>query len=181
MVPATTSVFIMDQNRRKVLRIQTIHYISLKISPYPVMAFLYLISIIGDNAFGINKTLMNTFSTRNMDYLEMIFNSLRVVEYAFGVLSFADDHEPDTKDMQENNRNLCYLHNLIRLRYPTTHNNLMDLEDKNQDVIPGAWRKDRVLLDVYHERARNVGTQGGRQIRKYLSHYFTLKAGSVPW
>jgi hypothetical protein len=46
---------------------------------------------------------------------------------------------------------------------------------------PRAWRNDKVLLDVYHERARNTGTQEGRQIRRYLGHYFTSKAGSVPW
>jgi len=73
------------------------------------------------------------------------------------------------------------LHNLIRLRFPATQNNLMDLEDQNQDVIPWAWRNDRVLLDVYHERARYIGTQEERQIRRYLSHYFNSKAGSVPW
>jgi hypothetical protein len=55
------------------------------------------------------------------------------------------------------------------------------LEDQNQNVISGAWRNDKVLLDVYHERARNTGTQEGRQIRRYLGHYFTSKAGSVPW
>ena len=73
------------------------------------------------------------------------------------------------------------LHNLIRLRYPAAHKNLMDLEDENMNVIPGAWRNDKVLLDVYHERARNTGTQEGRQIRRYLVHYFTSNAGSVPW
>jgi len=45
MIPATTPVFIMDQNWRKVLRFQTIHFITLKISPYPVMTFLSLISL----------------------------------------------------------------------------------------------------------------------------------------
>jgi hypothetical protein len=49
----------------------------------------------------------------------------------------------------------------------------MDLEDKNQNVIPGAWRNDKVLLDVYHERAKNTETQEGRLIRRYLGHYFT--------
>jgi hypothetical protein len=73
------------------------------------------------------------------------------------------------------------LHNLIRLRYPATHNNLMDLEDQNQNVIPGAWRNDKVLLDAYHGRASNTGTQEGRQIRRYLGHYSTSKAVSVPW
>ena len=55
------------------------------------------------------------------------------------------------------------------------------LEEQNQNVIPGAWRNDKVLLDVYHERARNTGTQEGRPIRRYLGHYFTSKAFSVPW
>jgi len=73
------------------------------------------------------------------------------------------------------------LHNLIRLRYTATLNNLMDLEDQSQDFIPGAWRNDRVFLDVYHERARIIGSQEGRQIRRYLSHYFTSKADSVTW
>ena len=73
------------------------------------------------------------------------------------------------------------LHNLIRLRYPATHNNLIDLGDQNQNVIPGVWRNDKVLLDVYHEKARNTGTQVRSQIRRYLGHFFTSKAGSVPW
>ena len=45
--------------------------------------------IIGDNAFGINKTLMNPFSIRNMNYHKRIINyrlsrARRVVEKAFG-------------------------------------------------------------------------------------------------
>ena len=40
----------------------------------------------------------------------------------------------------------------------------MDVEDQNQDVIPGAWRNDKVLLDVYHEKARNAGTKEGGKL-----------------
>ncbi|KAJ4934775.1 hypothetical protein JOQ06_007557 [Pogonophryne albipinna] len=117
--------------------------------------------IVGDNAFGINKSLMNPFPIRNMEHHGRIFNyrlsrARRVVENAFGILAH-------------------------KLRYPATHNNMMDLEEQNLNVIPGAWRNDKVLLDVYHERARNTGTQEGRQISRYLGHYFTSKAGSVPW
>jgi len=68
----------------------------------PVLYF-----IIGDNAFGINKTLMNPFSIRNMDFHERIFNyRLLRVRRVVGsrkciwhsgtqVQSFADDHEPE--------------------------------------------------------------------------------------
>ena len=48
--------------------------------------------IIGDKAFGINKTLMNPFAIRNIYYHAKIFNyrlsrARRVVEHAFGNLA----------------------------------------------------------------------------------------------
>ena len=48
--------------------------------------------IVGDNALGINKSLMNPFSIRNMEHHERIFNyrlsrARRVVENAFGILA----------------------------------------------------------------------------------------------
>ncbi|KAJ4932852.1 hypothetical protein JOQ06_029692 [Pogonophryne albipinna] len=147
--------------------------------------------IVGDNAFGINKSLMNPFLIRNMEHHDRIFNyrlsrARRVVENAFGILAHkfrvllrTMNQRPGT--CRKIITTCVILHNLIRLRYPATHNNMMDLEEQNLNVIPGAWRNDKVLLDVYHERARNTGTQEGRQIRRYLGHYFTSKAGSVPW
>ena len=134
---------------------------------------------------------MNPFSIRNMEHHERIFNyrlsrARRVVENAFGILAHkfrvllrTMNQRPET--CRKIITACVILHNLIRLRYPATHNNLMDLEDQNHNVIPGSWRNDTVLHDVNHERARNTGTQEGRQIRRYLAHYFTSKAGSVPW
>ncbi|XP_071058858.1 uncharacterized protein [Pseudochaenichthys georgianus] len=147
--------------------------------------------IVGDNAFGINKSLMNPFPIRNMEHHDRIFNyrlsrARRVVENAFGILAHkfrvllrTMNQRPGT--CRKIITTCVILHNLIRLRYPATHNNMIDLEEQNLNVIPGAWRNDKVLLDVYHERARNTGTQEGRQMRRYLGHYFTSKAGSVPW
>ena len=48
--------------------------------------------IIGDNAFGINETLINPFSIRYMDYYERIFNyrlsrARRIAEKAFAILA----------------------------------------------------------------------------------------------
>ena len=48
--------------------------------------------IVGDNAFGINKRLMNPFAIRNMEHHERIFNNRlsrarHVVENAFGILA----------------------------------------------------------------------------------------------
>jgi hypothetical protein len=129
---------------------------------------------------------MNPFAIRNMEHHERIFNyrlcrASRLEENAFGILVHkcrvllrTMNQRPET--CRKIITTCVILHNLIRLRYPATHNNLMDFEDQNQDVIPGAWRNDKVLLDVYHERTRNTGTQDGRQFRRYLGHYFTSKA-----
>ena len=102
--------------------------------------------IIGNNALGINKTLMNPFSIRNIDCHERIFNyslsrAWRVVENAFDILAhqFRVCWRPWTRDQRHTGKLIAtcvILHNLIRLRYPVPHNNLMD---QNQDVIPGAW------------------------------------------
>ena len=147
--------------------------------------------IVGDNAFGINRSLMNPFSIRNMGYHERIFNYRlsrvrRVVENAFGILAHKFQDLLGTMNQRPE---MCrkvvttcvILHNLIRLRYPANHKYRMDSEDKNKNVIPGAWRKDKVLLDVFHEKARNAGTREGRQIRRCLGHYFSSNAGSVSW
>jgi hypothetical protein len=89
-------------------------------------------------------------------------NAFGILAHKFRVLLRTMNQRPET--CRKIITTFVILHNLIRLRYPATHNTLMDLEDQNQNVIPGAWRNDKVLLDVYHERARNTGTQEGRQI-----------------
>jgi hypothetical protein len=72
--------------------------------------------IVGDNAFGINKRLMNPFAIRHMEHHERIFNyrlsrARRVVENAFGILT----HKfrvllrtmNQARDTQKNHHNLC--------------------------------------------------------------------------
>jgi hypothetical protein len=104
--------------------------------------------IVGDNAFEINKHLINPFAIRNMEHHERIFNyrlyrARRVEENAFGILAHkfrvllrTMNQRPET--CREIITTCVILHNLISLRYPATRNNLMDLEDQNQNVIPEA-------------------------------------------
>ena len=132
---------------------------------------------------GINKSLMNPFSIRNMEHRERIFNyklsrARRVVENAFGILAhkfrvLLHNNEPETS--RKIIKTCVILHNLIRLRYPANPNYLMDLEDQNQNVIRGEWKNNKVLLDVCHKKARNTVTQEGRTIIRYLGHHFYPK------
>jgi hypothetical protein len=113
------------------------------------------------------------FTMRGHGTLELRCSGESVVKYSLMVLHVSDDKRVHQALVDPKSIVPYYvvttcviLHNLISLKYPATHNNLMDLEDQNQNVIPGAWRNGKVLLDVYHERASNTGTQEGRQIRR---------------
>ena len=89
---------------------------------------------------------MNPFSIRNIEHHERIFNyrlsrARCVVENAFGILAHklrvllrTMNQRPET--CRKITTTCVIPHNLIRLRYPATHNNLMNLEDHNLNVIP---------------------------------------------
>ena len=84
--------------------------------------------IVGDNAFGINKRLMNPFAIRNMEHHERIFNyrlcrARRLEENAFGILVHKFRVLLRTLNQRsETCRKIIttcvILNNLIRLRYP---------------------------------------------------------------
>ena len=103
--------------------------------------------IVGDNAFSISMNLMNPFSQRKMNHNERLFNyrlsrARRVVENAFGILAHKFRILLRTLIKKpETCRKIItcvILHNLIRIRYPACHRNLMDLEYQNLNVTPGA-------------------------------------------
>ena len=105
--------------------------------------------IIGDDAFALHKWLMKPFYSNFMEHDECIFNyrlsrARRRVENAFGILAnrfWAQlstlGQEPETVKVIVM---VCVcLHNLLRMRYPSAQNDVVDREDANHNVIPGAW------------------------------------------
>jgi hypothetical protein len=84
----------------------------------------------------------------------------RVVENAFGILGnrfgclfTTMKHEPK---MVECIVLACVcLHNIMRVRYPHDQNILLDHEDNNHVVIPGAWRQGVNMDDMQHVRGGN--------------------------
>ena len=64
---------------------------------------------------------------------------------------------------------------------PALHNGIADVEDDQQNVVPGAWRQLAQLEDVQHVQRGNRGTMAGERQRDTLRHYFNNPVGAVPW
>ena len=96
---------------------------------------------LSDDAFGLRTYIMKPYSQRNY----RISRGRRVVENAFGILAqrwqillTTMQHDPETIRLIVE-ACVC-LHNLMRTRYPALQNAVLDMEDVNHKVIPGAWR-----------------------------------------
>lgn len=134
---------------------------------------------------------MKPYSQRGMSYEERIFNyrlsrSRRVVENAFGLLANRFQimltimrHLPSTIRLIVTSA--MVLHNLMRIRYPTMQNNLVDREDPNHNIIPGAWRQHHNLVHTEKTIVPNADNREGKKLRNLLKHWCSSEAGSVPW
>jgi len=147
--------------------------------------------LIGDDAFALKSWMMKPFSRRNMADDERIFNyrlsrARRIVENAFGILAnrfgcllTSLRQKPETVVSMV--MSCCCLHNLMRLRYPTLQNAVVDDENVAHQVIPGAWRDDAHLDDMDIQRGGNFTTREAKKQRLYLKHYYNSPVGAVPW
>ena len=74
------------------------------------------------------------------------------------------------------------LHNLMRMRMPVNNRNRnMDMEDADNNLIPGEWRKDADLLPMDARRQGDRDLEDAKRQRQLLTEYFNCEAGSVPW
>ena len=94
---------------------------------------------------------MKPLALRNMTRQQRIYNyrlsrARRIVENAFGILAsrfrcLLTTMPTKTNTVESLVLACCCLHNLMRIRYPTTQNNMLDHEDPvTHQVNPGAWR-----------------------------------------
>ena len=148
--------------------------------------------IAGDDAFALRSWLMKPFSKRNLSDDERIFNyrlsrARRIVENAFGILAHRFQCLLTTLKQRPKTVTsivlacIC-LHNLMRIRYPKQQNTEVDQEDQHHNIIPGAWRLDKPLLQLQQQCVRgNRITRLSKMQRLYLCAYYNSDAGSVPW
>lgn len=146
---------------------------------------------LGDDAFALRTYMMKPYALRGMAKEQSVYNyrisrARRVVENAFGIM--ANRWRILLGCMQQGPEvvrlitEVCVvLHNLMRIRYPGQQNVLLDAEDPDHNLVPGAWRNDANMHDVGNVVAPNRDTKRGKQLREYLKLYFNSPAGSVPW
>ena len=147
--------------------------------------------ILADDAFALTPSLMKPYSHRNLAPEERIFNyrlsrGRRVVENAFGILSnrfrvmlTTMAHRPGTIRLIVST--CVILHNLMRIRYPTVQNNVLDVELQNGDFIAGEWREGRQMADCHGGTGGNRDLRAGKDQRRLLTHWLNSKVGSIPW
>ena len=145
---------------------------------------------IGDDAFGMKTWLLKPFSKRGLTREERIFNyrlsrARRVVENTFGILvqrfrclRTTLQQRPET--VARIAKACVCLHNLMRIRYPRHSNFLLDDEDVEHNLVPGAWR-DNVMMEDLQAIGGNVDTREAKEVRLYLKHYINGSAGAVSW
>jgi hypothetical protein len=147
--------------------------------------------LVADDAFALKTWLMKPFAKRNMPDSERIFNyrlsrARRIVENAFGILAQRFGCLLTTMRQQpEAVSNIvlacCTLHNLLRIRYPVVNIGLIDAEDNEHHLVPGAWRNGVNMHDMENVAGGNLATKVAKRQRLYLTHYYNSPAGAVHW
>ena len=146
--------------------------------------------IVGDDAFAMKPWLMKPYSHRSQLRHERIFSyrlsrARRVVENAFGILAmkfrlFAGHMLQQTKNVKVITMAGCVLHNLCLVRNPIPRN-LVDHEDGQNNLVPGAWREDVVPFQTVAAAVGHNFSRDAKNMREYLAHYYTSPTGAVPW
>lgn len=108
----------------------------------------------------------------------------RVAENAFGILASRFQVVLTTMNHLTGTVRLlttgCIcLHNLMRMRYPRMQNRLIDKEDRQRNLVPGAWRAGRNVRDCLVVQGPNIDSREGKMIRNLIKHWFNSPAGGV--
>jgi hypothetical protein len=147
--------------------------------------------IIGDDAFALKESMMKPFSASPLPLPERVFNyrlsrARRCVENAFGILANrfgcllrAMRQKPET--VEDIVLACVCLHNLLGSQRIGENIRLVDREDQNHDVVPGAWRATAAMDDMERRLRGNNDSQVAKLQRLYLKHYYNGTAGAVPW
>ena len=145
--------------------------------------------LVGDDIFSLRTYLMKPYGATNLEREYHIYNyrlsrARRVVEHVgilanrFQVLLTTMNHHHGTARLIVK---ACVLLHNMRSRYPVLQNRLVDVQDANGNMQPGAWRQGRNLDDTRFVQAPNRASKEGKKQRNLQRHWCNSPAGAVPW
>lgn len=147
--------------------------------------------LVGDDAFSLTVNMMKPYGQRDLSREQRVMNyrlsrARRVSENAFGILTnrfqilaSKMNHLPSTARLIV--KTCCILHNLMRMRYPSMNNALVDQAEKLNNPVLGAWRRGLNLYDTVIVTGNNTQNKEGKKTRNLLKHWCNSEVGSVPW
>ena len=105
-------------------------------------------------------------------------NAFGIMSIRFRVLTTTQRHSPEVATLVTSI--FCVLHNIIRDRYPLMQAPMLDREDQDHNLIPGAWRTGYEMQDINWNLGGNISKKRAKGQRDLLKLYYS-DIGSVPW
>ena len=150
-------------------------------------------AIVGDDAFALDEHMLKPFNRQKMDRTQQIFNyrlsrARRCSENAFGILAsrfrlFLNHiHAYPENAAVFILAGVC-LHNFLRQRCGRSYTppGSVDVEDANQQVVPGDWRQiPGAVNNLPPTKARN-SSDVAKANRLVMADYLVSEEGAVPW
>jgi len=146
---------------------------------------------LGDDAFALRTSFTKPYPDRAHSRSHRLYNyrisrGRRVVENAFGILAsrwrclLTTLQQSPVVVIKMVNAMLC-LHNFFRMNFPAEGNRLIDRDNDNHQIVPGAWRLNANMHEVYRAVGGNYDKTTAKRQRETLRLYFTSTVGTVPW
>ena len=145
-----------------------------------------------DDAFPLGPHLIKPFCRRKLSKPEQIFNyslsrARRCAENAFGILAtrfrlFHTEIDANPAKVESFVLAVICLHNMLRRRCRRSYipPGSVDMEDIDNNLIPGEWRQ-HVQLDSFEPDDQRNSSNMAKVQRLRVRDYFSSPAGSVPW
>ena len=159
--------------------------------------------ITADDAFPLGKHVMKPYGGRYLEHAKRIFNyrlsrARRVSENTFGISTarwriFKRPIDAIPERSIGITKAVVALHNYLMLHESTLPKDerrycppgYVDAEDKDANVVPGAWRadvgKDTGHLPLTQSKTTNACKNSAKEMRDRFKDFFNSPVGSVPW
>jgi hypothetical protein len=142
--------------------------------------------LVGDDVFALKPHAQRALTKEQRIFNYRLSRARRIVKNTFGILAHRFQCLLGTMQLPPETATsvvmACVtLHNLMRICYPGLQNQALNVELDDHNIIPDAWRQDRVLQEVRQVHGATNASTAAKSRRLYLTDYVNSDIGSVPW